>query len=387
MADPRRLREILGFGYGAPSPAMSALQPFHAGVDPAYMPQDKVTASPGEGPSSYVRSGLESLLGLFAPSDRAAAETADKLNAVADFNPFQGAYDIGKGIGDAVQGGDKLSLAMSMIPGKAADDLPKAVKEAQKKIKAYHSTYEPFDAFDFSRLGQTTKENSVGGEMEDWATNLAQSGAWASEKPLGKQMGYPTSLDVEIGGEGIDFPSLDAMEQAVRDAGGPEAFRAKMLDQGYGHASVKDEEFGGTSYVSFSPENFSVVPAVKAAQKGIRAYHGSPQDAVSALVESAKERGVDLVMSPAHGRLVISKIVVPKEQRGQGIGSAVMQEITDYADANGMPISLSPSADFGGNKSGLARFYGRHGFESNLGRKRDFEISEAMRRYPRGGQK
>jgi hypothetical protein len=113
--------------------------------------------------------------------------------------------------------------------------------------------------------------------MEDWAMSRAQSGAWASDKPLGKQMGYPTSLDVEIGGEGIDFPSLDAMEQAVRDAGGPEAFRAKMLDQGYGHASVKDEEFGGTSYVSFSPENFSVVkaaddlvPAVKAAQKGIR---------------------------------------------------------------------------------------------------------------------
>jgi hypothetical protein len=168
MADPRRLREILGFGYGAPSPAMSALEPFHAGVDPAYMPQDVVTESPGEGPSPYVRSGLESLLGLFAPSDRAAAETAGKLNAVADFNPFQGAYDIGKGIGDAVQGGDKLSLAMSLIPGKAAekgakvaqtvaqtvaDDLVPAVKAAQKGIRAYHGTPHDFDKFSLDKIG------------------------------------------------------------------------------------------------------------------------------------------------------------------------------------------------------------------------------------------
>jgi hypothetical protein len=59
-----------------------------------------------------------------------------------------------------------------------------------------------------------------------------------------------------------------------------------------------------------------------------------------------------------------------------------MQEITSFADQNGMTLALDPSTDFGGNKTGLQRFYGRHGFESNLGRKRDFEITEAMRRYP-----
>jgi GNAT superfamily N-acetyltransferase len=115
--------------------------------------------------------------------------------------------------------------------------------------------------------------------------------------------------------------------------------------------------------------------ALARAKAGISAY--------DSLVASARARGVDLVLSPSHGRLVISKIAVPKDQRGQGAGSAVMQELTEFADRNGMTLALNASTDFGGNKAGLERFYGRHGFESNLGRKRDFEITEAMRRYPR----
>jgi hypothetical protein len=154
MADPRRLREILGFGYGAPSPAMSALEPFHAGVDPQYMPQDVVTESPWEGPRGWVRSGLESLFGAIAPSERAASTMAEKVTNLSDFvNVPQEAFDIGKAAGDAIQGGDKLSLAMSMLPGKAADEIVPAVKAAQKGIRAYHGTPHDFDKFSLDKIG------------------------------------------------------------------------------------------------------------------------------------------------------------------------------------------------------------------------------------------
>lgn len=102
------------------------------------------------------------------------------------------------------------------------------------------------------------------------------------------------------------------------------------------------------------------------------------------LMQRAAKRGVALELMPSQGRLIVSKIVVPKASRGQGVGSSVLKEITDFADTNDVPLSLTPSTDFGASsKSALERFYGRHGFEPNIGRKRDFEISEAMRRYPR----
>jgi GNAT superfamily N-acetyltransferase len=117
----------------------------------------------------------------------------------------------------------------------------------------------------------------------------------------------------------------------------------------------------------------SMVPGAKGLKEG-----------AERLMQKARERGVDLVLSAPHGRLVVDKIVVPKEMRGQGVGSSVIQEVTQFADELGVPLSLDPSTDFGGkSKAALERFYSRHGFESNLGRKRDFEISQAMRRYPK----
>jgi hypothetical protein len=340
MADPRRLREILGFGYGAPSPAMSALQPFHAGVDPAYMPQDVVTESPGDGPSSYVRSGLESLLGLFAPSDRAAAETAGKLNAVADFNPLQGAYDIGKGIGDAVQGGDKLSLAMSMIPGKAEEGVAPLVKAAQKKLKAYHATRNDFERFgpapeyrgstylaltpegakkgstggaqDFPDVGDRRPQRLLEVELPDegiqglhWTPKERE---WFDSMPdriEGDEAlnaafeGQPNNGSIswddiyeprQIGDrlyEYIKKPpktySLDEVVKTNRDIYGGQlpgyqdrdVEAAKRLREAGMKGYLLNDE-AGVSIAHIDPETLEIVPAVKAAQKGIRAYHGSP---------------------------------------------------------------------------------------------------------------
>jgi len=101
------------------------------------------------------------------------------------------------------------------------------------------------------------------------------------------------------------------------------------------------------------------------------------------LMDRASQKGIDLVLSASPGRVRVNKIVVPAERRGRGAGSEMMKEIIEFADNNGVTLSLDPSADFGGNKKRLEKFYKSLGFESNIGRKRDFEITESMRRYPK----
>ena len=47
-----------------------------------------------------------------------------------------------------------------------------------------------------------------------------------------------------------------------------------------------------------------------------------------------------------------------------------------------MPVALTPSSDFGGNKSRLTEFYKKFGFIENKGKNKRYEISEAMYRDP-----
>lgn len=128
-----------------------------------------------------------------------------------------------------------------------------------RPVKAYHSTYDSFDVYDFSRLGQTTLPNVKGTSVEPFATNLAKLGAWASEHPVSDKMAAPVTLSVEVSGKGKIFQSLDNLEAAVRKVGGPEKFRAKLLEDGFGHVKVKDEEFGTNSYIGLGPEFFRIV--------------------------------------------------------------------------------------------------------------------------------
>lgn len=84
--------------------------------------------------------------------------------------------------------------------------------------------------------------------------------------------------------------------------------------------------------------------------------------------------------------VTLSRIVIPEGDRSAGAGSRAMQEIVDWADANGKKIALTPSADFGGNKKRLGEFYKRFGFVDNKGKNKDFEVSESMVREPRLNQ-
>jgi predicted GNAT family acetyltransferase len=79
--------------------------------------------------------------------------------------------------------------------------------------------------------------------------------------------------------------------------------------------------------------------------------------------------------------LELSRIIVPKETRGSGIGSMIMQKVIDYADENNKKIYLTPSKDFGATStSRLEKFYKEFEFVKN---KYKDESRETMVRFPR----
>lgn len=86
-----------------------------------------------------------------------------------------------------------------------------------------------------------------------------------------------------------------------------------------------------------------------------------------------------------NGDLKIDHIAVPKDSRKQGIGSAVMSEITRFADDNGLRTTLTASVydqHYGTtSQARLKKFYKRFGFVENRGK--DFSISENMLRNPK----
>ncbi|NUS43501.1 MAG: GNAT family N-acetyltransferase [Mycobacteriaceae bacterium] len=79
-----------------------------------------------------------------------------------------------------------------------------------------------------------------------------------------------------------------------------------------------------------------------------------------------------------NGYLVISKMVVPEPERNTGIGTDIMTRLTAAADAIHVPMTLTPSIDFGGSLVRLRMFYRSFGFVPNRGRTRDYATRETM---------
>lgn len=105
---------------------------------------------------------------------------------------------------------------------------------------------------------------------------------------------------------------------------------------------------------------------------------------VDALARQWEARGITVDMS-VHGDVVqLNRIVVPDGRRGEGLGTAAMQELVDLADRLGKHVALTPTSDFGGNKGRLRAFYKRFGFVENKGRNRAFSTSHSMYRQAQG---
>jgi N-acetylglutamate synthase-like GNAT family acetyltransferase len=81
--------------------------------------------------------------------------------------------------------------------------------------------------------------------------------------------------------------------------------------------------------------------------------------------------------------IVVPRIVVKEECRGNNVGTSIMNDLIAYADSNNQIVALTPSSDFGGNKNRLIQFYKRFGFKHNKGQYKSYEFRETMIRYPK----
>jgi GNAT superfamily N-acetyltransferase len=80
-----------------------------------------------------------------------------------------------------------------------------------------------------------------------------------------------------------------------------------------------------------------------------------------------------------------SEIQVEKSNRNKGLGTAFMQDLTEFADRKGLQIRVNPSDELGATSKGrLEKFYKRFGFvENKPGRNKDYAISERFYRQPK----
>lgn len=85
--------------------------------------------------------------------------------------------------------------------------------------------------------------------------------------------------------------------------------------------------------------------------------------------------------------ITLNMIEVPKADRKQGIGTAVMNDLVNYADAKNKRIVLTPGLNDPRHgttsRTRLVKFYKRFGFVENKGRNKDFSISDGMYREPK----
>jgi len=78
--------------------------------------------------------------------------------------------------------------------------------------------------------------------------------------------------------------------------------------------------------------------------------------------------------------IFLASIVVKKNKRNTGVGTAVMNHIIEFSKLKDIPVALNPSDLYGSNSDLLIEFYRKFGFKLNRGKR---VYSEKMIYFPR----
>lgn len=127
----------------------------------------------------------------------------------------------------------------------------KVVDSDGKPLTVYHGTFNDFSVFDKSRLGENTDNNASSRGYAE----TAHVGFWFNSRPMSSSSaGYVVDMPVYLS---IQNPyremSLDRLAQGLEQDDASE-YRDNLIAQGYDGIVLSDEEFGGTSYIAFRPE-------------------------------------------------------------------------------------------------------------------------------------
>ena len=113
----------------------------------------------------------------------------------------------------------------------------------------------------------------------------------------------------------------------------------------------------------------------------------SEVDTLESVVGRHEAKGLDvLTYEVSGGPIILQTLRVPKNVgRGQGLGTAFMEDLCAYADRVGKDVELNVAAKEPGETTSSGRlreFYGRFGFVWNHGRHADYSRSCSMYRRP-----
>jgi GNAT superfamily N-acetyltransferase len=108
------------------------------------------------------------------------------------------------------------------------------------------------------------------------------------------------------------------------------------------------------------------------------------RSSLKGIIQKYEEQGAELYVVDSPGYWTLSKIVLPEDIRGAGLGTQIMTELCSLADQADVAIFATPDTTFGASsKARLQGFYRRFGFIPNAGRYKDFRSRETMVRQPR----
>jgi GNAT superfamily N-acetyltransferase len=113
---------------------------------------------------------------------------------------------------------------------------------------------------------------------------------------------------------------------------------------------------------------------------------GSKVVSLDDIIKKWGAQGVKVEAFEDKNGIKLDTMVVPPAERNQGIGTAVVADLKEYADDTGQKIRLSQAVkdDKIGttSRSRLTKFYKGLGFVENRGKNKDFSIRESMYREP-----
>lgn len=133
----------------------------------------------------------------------------------------------------------------------------------------YHATYNDFTVFDRARLGENTDAYA----SDESTAATAHLGFWFNTQPLSQSASYAGGKDVKayLNAENIyNAHSLEQLtgeieqqwDEELTPEENAEAYVDGLRAQGYDGIVLRDEEFGGTSFVVFDPEQIKSAEAI-----------------------------------------------------------------------------------------------------------------------------
>lgn len=137
------------------------------------------------------------------------------------------------------------------------------VRDEDGRLKSvYHATYDTFTVFDHNKLGALTDGNATD---DDWAAT-SHIGFWFNTEDLSKTSGLGNRAEnayLNITNP-YDAGSLESLVNEMAQYNGTpaekgNAFADRLRSEGYDGIYIRDEEFGGDSYVALSSEQIKRV--------------------------------------------------------------------------------------------------------------------------------